>query len=157
MNKCNLALLIVASIFPCTLSAEGITTVNGKGVPNGTSNDPSYLEWLKPTKETNYGVHPENPILIGGIAEGAGHTWSAQYFSSLLGPNKEPVTFERIGVCCAFKTNQKIFETVGLKKGFLDVYQVQIKNSDLKKVYVSIYEEGNIYAPSGFTTRGKKP
>jgi len=136
----------------------GITkSPSGKGVPNGSSSDEFYLEWLVPTTESDYGFTKAKPIAVGGFLEGKGSRWSAQYFSSLLGPNGEPTSFERVGSCCAFViTDPKLVEA-GFSTGFLDTYRVTIEGvAEPVIIYVTLYSESRIYAPKGFTTRGKK-
>jgi len=136
----------------------GLLTVDEskKGLPNGNSENPDYLDWLEPTDDKEYGVTPEKPIEIGGLLEGAGNHWSSQYFSSILGPNGEKTEFERISTCCPFVVTNEAISKQGLKTGLLDVYLLSVANSNQKvRVYVSLYSEGKIYAPKGFTTRGK--
>jgi hypothetical protein len=139
-------------------SGEGLTVAeNGKGIPNGSSREDNYLEWLKVSDDSDYGYSIEKPIQIGGFLEGHGNHWSSQYFRSLLGPNGEATTFERIKSCCAFKLNDPKYSTEGIKVGYLDAYKVTIEGAEPVTIYVSLYAEEQIFAPKGFTTRGNKP
>lgn len=133
-----------------------LTESDGKGVPNGNSLASEFLDWLEPTDDPLYGVVPEKPILIGGYLEGRGGTWTAQYFSSILGPNGEQTEFERVGTCCAFSlTDQRLLD-IGRKAGLLDVYQLVIPSTGVStKVYVSIYEEGDVFILKGYAGRLK--
>ncbi|MGY0653050.1 hypothetical protein ACW7GZ_14565 [Luteimonas sp. A537] len=132
-------------------------SADGKGSPNGSSADEKYLSWLVPTQDQGYGYTKTKPVQIGGFLEGAGHSWSGQYFASLLGLGGEPTHFERVGSCCGFTLADERFVAKGLKVGFLDVYDVVIGDSPPVKIYVSLYGEERIHAPAGFTTRGAGP
>lgn len=158
-----LLLLFTLALYPTVLLASGdpqdegpvgITkSSNGRGVPYGSSGDKDFLPWLKPTEDTDYGYSKEKPVEIGGFLEGRGNDWPAQYFSSLLGPNGEPTAFERVKSCCAFTaTNPKIIEA-GIKVGFLDEFVITIEGQAPVHVYVTLYSEGKIWAPKGFTVR----
>jgi hypothetical protein len=158
-----LVLLLAVSLYPHpALSSEnpqdgGITAItkssDGRGVPFGSSTDKSFLPWLKPTDDPSYGYSMDKPIEIGGFLEGRGNDWPAQYFSSLLGPNGEPTTYERVKSCCAFAvTNPKIVEA-GIKTGFLDQFKVTIDGQEPVYLFVTLYTEGKILAPKGFTVR----
>ncbi|MGY0560646.1 hypothetical protein ACW7G2_08000 [Luteimonas sp. A277] len=130
---------------------------DGKGSPSGSSTDEKYLTWLVPTEDQEYGYTKTKPVQIGGFLEGAGHSWSGQYFASLLGPAGEPIHFERVGSCCGFALDDEKFVAEGFKVGFLDVYDVVVGDSPPVRIYVSLYGEERIYAPEGFTTRGAGP
>jgi hypothetical protein len=139
-------------------AASSLTTDKAqKGIPNGSSNSSNYLDWLEQTEDEQYGIDSSKPIEIGGFLKGTGNSWSAQYFSSLLGPDGEQTEYERIGTCCSFKvTDQEIIDQ-GFEHGLIDMYKVKISgNIKAIKVYVTHYSEGDIYAPYGFSVRGKK-
>lgn len=162
-----LLLLIAAAFYP-TISvssneqAEGASTgitrsSTGRGVPYGSSADERFLPWLKASDDPGYGYTTDKPIEIGGLLEGRGNDWSSQYFSSLLGPSGEPTEFERVKSCCAFVLeNPKIIDA-GFKAGFLDKFKVTVEGQEPVYLYVTLYAEGKISAPKGFTTRGKTP
>ncbi|MBU2986650.1 hypothetical protein KO528_14900 [Saccharophagus degradans] len=163
MSRLGLALSVaVLACASCALNSPtsqeylSITQTSDKGIPNGTSLASEYLDWLEPTDDPLYGFIPEKPILIGGYLEGRGGTWTAQYFSSILGPNGEQSKFERVGTCCAFRLEDKRLLDAGRSAGLLDVYELVIPSTGMsKKVYVSIYEEGDIYILNGYTGRSK--
>ncbi len=135
---------------------SGVTvSSSGHGIPYGTSAGKDYLPWLKPTNDPEYGYSKSKPIEIGGFLEGRGNDWPDQYFSSLLGPNGEPTSFERVGSCCAFETKNPKIVQAGMKVGFLDVFKVTILGREPVLIYVTLYSEGRISAPKGFTTRGR--
>ena len=138
------------------VGSTGITTADGLGIPNGTSSGKDYLPWLKATDDADYGYTKEKPVEIGGYLEGMGNTWPSQYLSSLLGPNGEATSFERVKSCCRFAvTNPKILAD-GVKVGLLDVFKVTVEGKPPVLIYVTLYSEGIISAPKGFTTRGKQ-
>ena len=162
------ALVSAAALFIAAMSAAstapdapkdeivGTTkSASGHGIPYGTSSDKTFLPWLKPTTDPEYGYSKSKPVEIGGFLEGRGNNWSAQYFSSLLGPNGESTTFERVGSCCAFQLTDPKFVEDGMKVGLLDVFKVTVQGREAVYIYVTVYSEGKIAAPSGFTTRGK--
>jgi hypothetical protein len=167
LNHLIFLFLITAASFSCSHVDEkavkptelsGITKSGaGLGIPNGSSAGESYLEWLVPSDKADYGYTKENPVEIGGLLEGMGNAWPTQYFSSLLGPNGEPTRFERVKSCCGFEVRNPKILAEGIKVGFLDVYRVTIEGKEPVYIYMSLYSEERIFAPMGFTTRGKKP
>lgn len=127
---------------------------DGRGIPFGSSTDGPFLTWLKPTDDSDYGYVQEKPVEIGGFLEGMGNEWPAQYFRSLLGPNGEATSFERVKSCCGFEVkNPKIIEA-GIKVGFLDQFKVTVEGKTSIYIYVTLYTERKVSAPKGFTTRG---
>ena len=156
----TLAALVASAAGPSTSTAlapgEGLTSSpTGKGLPNGSSSEEDYLDWLVPTQDPEYGYSKDKPVQVGGLLEGAGAPWSAQYLRSLLGPDGQATSFERVKSCCAFGVSDPKLVAAGVKVGFLDVYKVTVDNAPPVLIYVSVYEAGKIFAPKGFRTRGK--
>jgi hypothetical protein len=134
---------------------QAVTTdAAGRGSPNGSSADPDFIDGLTVSAEPAYGSQ-EWPVTVGGFLGGNGHQWSKQYFASLLGPNGEPTTYERVGSCCRFEVDDPKLLADNIRSGFLDVYEVRIGDGEPVRLYVSLYHEYKIFVPPGFTPRRK--
>lgn len=101
------------------------------------------------TQDETYGYTQENPIKVGGVMD-SGPENERKFLNALLGPNGEKVTYNRRGSCCPFKTPNGIIE----KSGLLDIYEVKIEGTGtVVKLYLNMYDKGNLYIPVGFTAR----
>lgn len=96
--------------------------------------------------DSTYGFTSKNPVNVGGGFE-SGARNQQRYLNALRGPGGQPVTYERRGSCCMFKTAH------GLNgMGLLDAYLVSWEgNAKPKVLYLNLYDEGWLKAPKGFT------
>jgi len=109
----------------------------------------SLIDQFQPQpSEEGYGLNPETPVEIGGVADGPSRTYA--YFSRLGTTDGHSVTVKRLGSCCRFKTPNA---SVGIH-GLLDKYELTVEGSPLLLiVYVNIYDEGNVLPVEGFILR----
>jgi hypothetical protein len=95
------------------------------------------------SKDKKYGYQSSHKtaIKVGKVENGYA------FLSALLGPNGEPVRFQRLGSCCRFKS-----ETADFGYGFLDEYEVYYQGLDRPMVlYINGYEYETPQCPVGFT------
>jgi len=102
-----------------------------------------------PSPATPYGYSPETAIKVGGgFGEGSHRTYG--FLNALTGPRGEPVHYFRIGTCCEFKTPNSPFDGAAL----LEVYDVTVEGSSTaRRLYFNWYDSGDLWAPSGFTSK----
>jgi len=123
-------------------------TRDGVGYPNGGSYGPCF-ELVEMAPLPTYGYSPEEPIRVGGVAEEVGPRREQLYLNALLGPEGQPVRYERRGSCCHFETANSPF---GL--GLLDVYDVTWDGAEEPVVlYLDMYDSGDLYIPRNLTAR----
>jgi hypothetical protein len=126
----------------------GLTTQDGKGVPNGRSDsEMPFIQASMPlSTDSHYGYTVENPIKVGPRTAARVHIL---YLNSLRGPNGEPIEYERLGSCCKFETKNSAFGA-----GLLDMYRITFDGTSKELVlYVNMYDPGPPQLPMGFTQR----
>lgn len=98
------------------------------------------------SEDGSYGFTKENPINVGNM-ENSGPKNERRFLNALMGPNKEPITYEREGSCCPFKTKNGLFDDTG----YLDKYVITYEG--LKKpiiLYINMYDSDTLKIPVGF-------
>ena len=97
---------------------------------------------------SGYGVSENSPVAIGG-GFGEGSTRTYQYLNTLRGPHGEPVSYNRVGTCCPFKSPNSPFGG----EAVLEVYEVTWQGlPEPKRLYFNWYEQGDIFLPVGFSS-----
>ncbi len=97
--------------------------------------------------DDSYGYTEQNPVKVGGAKQNQGPSNERRFLNALLGPGGEPVTYQRQGSCCPFKTRNGM-----MGSGLLDRYEVTYEG--LKKpliIYINMYDTAELKAPKGFT------
>jgi hypothetical protein len=119
--------------------------------PDGNSGDEPYVELNVVAHDGTYGYTRENPIKVGGDFVSVPRI-QRMFLNSLYGPDGELITYERVGSCCPFKTENGFF---GI--GLLDIYR--IRYSGLKRrviLYLNMYDYEEPKVPCGFSVRSPK-
>lgn len=129
---------------PPTTSTDILATTNSPARAQGHD----YFLLTSISDDKTYGVTAENPINVGGGYE-TGVQNQRTYLNSILGPNGEPIRYQRLGSCCSFRTSNN---EMGL--GMLDQYQVTWEGQRKPVVlFINLYDEGPLEAPKGFSLR----
>lgn len=149
--KITACIAIVGFVVSCktnpTQESEILSTikVNGQTPQYTSNNNLPFFILLTTSEDDSYGLIPEKPINVGvGAAE------QHKYMNSLAGPNGEPISYTRLGACCAFADNN-----LPSGVGFLDIYQVTYEGaSEPVNLYLNLYhQDEKLYLPVGFTLR----
>ncbi|WP_105167847.1 hypothetical protein [Pseudoalteromonas sp. T1lg23B] len=100
------------------------------------------------SSDPEYGYSASKPIELGGFLIGSKYHGShVEYFESLMGPNGEQVTVQRIGSCCPFEDSSMPFGG-----GLLDKYQLSYEGiPEPVVIHVNLYKFNKPMAPKGFT------
>ncbi len=127
----------------------GKTSVEGKGIPYGTSESGArYKKLAIVSDDPTYAFTEENPVKVGGGALGDGPANERKYLNALRGPNGEVIEYERQGSCCFFETGGDPFG------GLLDMYSVTYEGlEEPVTIYINMYDPGVQMVPVGFTAR----
>jgi tetratricopeptide (TPR) repeat protein len=120
-----------------------------------TTETHTILRLTKTATSDNYGFSPENPVKVGfGPDGGAGN--NKVYLNLLRDPMGNPITYERLGSCCAYKSKNALIGGIAL----LDHYEIKYFNEKGKKakasVYISFYDYEEPQILKGFKTVGQK-
>ena len=101
---------------------------------------------LQYSQDTTYGFSPGKPVLVGGVLEGIGPSRERLFLNALTGPGAEPVSYRRLGSCCAFKTPNGFGGG-----GHLDMYEIIYDGlATPRLLYLNMYDEGEVFVPVGF-------
>lgn len=104
---------------------------------------------LEVSLDPSYAVSQANPVNIGGFLDGSAPSRTRAYFTSLQGPQGEPVTYWRYGRCCPFQARNGMSG-----QSLLDTFGVSYEGRSTPiVVYVNIYDIGPVKAPMGLTLR----
>lgn len=96
-------------------------------------------------QDANYGYDEDYPINIGFLTENYAVSQIEAYLNALVQKDASKINFTRIDDCCPFPT-----KTNSLGVGTLWVYEFYLKeDSQPKKLYINIYERGEILCPKG--------
>lgn len=95
-----------------------------------------------------YGFSETNPILVGSLGGDSPVANEHLYLRRLRGPEGQPVSYQRLGSCCAFPSPNGLFGDSGL----LDHYVVSYEGlAHPLSLYLDMYDPGEVRAPLGFT------
>lgn len=130
---------VLASLLLACASAPGAAPARKKPlVPNP--------HFANPVGE--YGFSETNPILVGGLGGESPAANEHLYLTRLRGPEGQPVSYQRVGSCCAFPSPNGLFGDSGL----LDQYLVSYEGlAHPLSLYLDMYDPGEVRAPLGFT------
>lgn len=99
------------------------------------------------SKDDSYGLTSDNPVHVGGVADGVGPASERAYLDQLRGPNGETIEYVRTGNCCSFDTPRGF-----LGKGLLDIYEIAYEGLEKPiSIYINMYDYDPPKAPTGFT------
>lgn len=103
------------------------------------------LSEMAPDK--TYGYSEDNPIIVGDGDLRNGAVNEHMYLRGLAGPDGSPISYRRIGSCCAFETPNGFGGS-----GLLDKYEVHVQGKAKPVIlYLDFYRQGPLYIPHGFT------
>jgi tetratricopeptide (TPR) repeat protein len=113
----------------------------------------SILSLNKTAEDKNYGYTENDPIKVGtGPNGGPGN--QRTYLDLLRDPQGKPITYNRVGSCCAYKSKYGIMNTA-----LLDKYEITFRNDkDIEEkviVYISMYDYEELKIIHGFKTIAK--
>lgn len=100
------------------------------------------------TPSDDYGYSEADPIKVGTENINDGPTNQRAYLDLLTGPNGEDISYERLGSCCEFETENSPFGG-----GLLDRYEIEYEGLEQPIVlYLNMYDpdpDGIAQAPKG--------
>jgi hypothetical protein len=119
----------------------------GRGWPSGASDPVNHTVLQEVSADPTYGFTEANPVKVGGALEQEGSRNQQLFLNALLGPNGEPITYQRRGSCCPFPTPHGF-----AGRGLLDVYEITYPGSaDPVVLFLNMYDYDPPKAPRGFS------
>ncbi len=101
----------------------------------------------KSAADSEYGYSEKSPVKVGGgFGKGSDNTY--KFLNALLGPNAEVVQYDREGTCCSFETENSPFGS-----GLLEVFSIQYKGGEKKRLYFNWYDESELLIPARLTAK----
>ncbi len=101
------------------------------------------------SSDKKYGYDKDYPINLGFENEKKSESNVAFFFNALLGKKGEKFTYEKVESCCPFPTKRN---TMGA--GSLDIYEISFEGNPKKiRLYITIFERGNVLCPVGFSIK----
>jgi len=101
------------------------------------------------SKDKRYGYDKNYPINVFYRNSKDESINQQRFLNALAGPNGEKIFFKKIDSCCPFPTAKS-----DMGAGFLDIYEVTwIGQKKPVRLYLNIYEKGQLLVPVGFTIK----
>lgn len=152
INKAAILLLGLLALAGCETARTKRPPVYGGGAVSeglyekgGSENLPFLVE--ETSRDETYGYSADNPVRVGG-GRAAGARNQQRYLNALLGPDGQPITYERRGSCCPFKTRRGL----GDNDGQLDIYTLSWRGQKAPvTLYLNMYARADLKAPMGLT------
>lgn len=101
------------------------------------------------SQSEEYGYSEDNPVKVGTENLNDGPANERAYLDLLTGPNGEEISYNRLGSCCEFETENSPFGG-----GLLDRYEIEYEGLEEPIIlYINMYDpdpDGVVQAPEGF-------
>ncbi len=137
-------ILLLSFSFCALLACTGKKNLSRATILNGEA-----FLLTETSPDPDYGYTEAKPIMVGGVTTDEGPLNERRFLNSLLGPEGDPVYYERTGSCCDFET-----ENGFMGYGLLDVYEVDYEGLEEPiTLYINMYDAGPLYIPVNFTAR----
>ena len=99
----------------------------------------SILHLTRTADNDGYGFTPEHPVLVGKGPE-SGPNNVRTYLELLRDVNGKPLKYERIGTCCAYKSDHALFGKEALEEKYEITYTADNGTAKKAFVYLSFYD-----------------
>jgi hypothetical protein len=145
MKKFLLTGLVALALGSCISTKNTIKNIDDKAVMPAINKTNEFI-LTETSTDKKYGYDADYPVNLGFMKFETAEINVKRYFGALTGPEGEQVTYTKVDTCCPFPT-----EKYNMGAGLLDIYEVTWKGlHQPKRIYVNLYEKGQILAPQGF-------
>jgi len=139
-------LLVLGSA--CTSTRNTIKNIDDTVLMPALSKEKTFIITEVSTNK-KYGYDQDYPVNLGFTPYQTAEINVKRYFGALSGPNGEKLTYNKVDSCCPFPSKKN-----DMGAGILDIYEVKWEGlAEPKRIYVNLYEKGQIVAPMGFGIR----
>ncbi|GGB80460.1 2-dehydro-3-deoxyphosphooctonate aldolase [Flavobacterium suaedae] len=140
-----LTALVMAVTTSCISTKLTIKNIDDKARMPALSKEKTFV-LTKISKDAKYAYDPDYPVNLGFLPVQNADVNIKRYFGALTGPAGQEISYERIDSCCPFPSEKN-----NMGAGILDIYEVTWQGlKEPKRIYINLYERGEIIAPSGF-------
>lgn len=148
MKKFLLLSCAAVALTSCISTKNTIKNIDDKAVMPQLTQDKVFVI-TEISKDEKYGYDADYPVNLGFMKFETAEINVKRYFGALTGPNGEQVTYTKVDTCCPFPTDK-----YNMGAGLLDIYEVTWQGLAIpKRIYINLYEKGQIAAPQGFGSR----
>ena len=148
MKKYLLLPCLALALTSCISTRNTIKNIDDKAVMPALSKEKTFVI-TEVSKEEKYGYDADYPVNLGFMKFETAEINVKRYFGALTGPEGQAVTYNKVDTCCPFPTQK-----FDMGAGLLDIYEVTWSGLALpKRIYINLYEKGEIVAPQGFGIR----
>ena len=101
------------------------------------------------SKDKKYGYDMDYPINVFYRNAKEIALNEERFLNALAGPKGEKITYTKLESCCPFPTKRS-----EMGAGFLDIFEIKWEGQkNTVKLYMNIYEKGELLVPLGFTLK----
>ncbi|TRW23365.1 2-dehydro-3-deoxyphosphooctonate aldolase [Flavobacterium zepuense] len=145
MKKYLLLPFLVLAVIACTSTRNTIKNIDDNAVMPALTKEKNFVI-TETSSDKNYGFDQDYPINLGFMPYQSAEINVKRYFGALSGPDGEKLTYNKVDSCCPFPSKR-----TDMGAGILDIYEVKWDGlTEPKRIYINLYEKGNILAPIGF-------
>lgn len=150
MNKSSFLLTFAIAIITISCVSTGTALKNvDDNAPIPTLNKDNTFKLTEYSKDKMYGYEPDYPINVFFSNSKDENLNATRFLNALAGPNGEKITYTKLESCCPFSTKRS-----EMGAGFLDIYELQWEGqSKPVKLYLNIYEKGQLLVPVGLSIK----
>lgn len=148
MNKTLAFLCLLLLSVSCVSTKSTLKNVDDNApIPKLTKENTFLL--TEHSKDKRYGYDKNYPINVFYRNTKDESINQQRFLNALAGPNGEKIFFKKVDSCCPFPTAKS-----DMGAGFLDIYEVTwVGQKKPVRLYLNIYEKGQLLVPVGFTIR----
>ncbi len=140
--------LLFLSLVSCISTKSTLMNVDNNA-PNPKLTKQNNFVLTEVSIDSKYGFDKDYPVNVFYRNSNDEEINCNRFLNAISGPNGEPITFKKTGICCPFPS--KNINTGG---GFLAVYEISYEGLKSPKIlYINIYEKGLLMSPIGFTIK----
>jgi hypothetical protein len=148
MKKILLLSFTVLAFASCTSTRNTIKNIDDAAKMPALSKEKTFVI-VAISKDKKYGYDQDYPVNLGFLPYQTAEMNVQRYFGALTGPKGEKLSYTKVDTCCPFPSKRN-----DMGAGLLDVYEVTWQGlAEPVRIYVNLYEKGEIVAPYGFGIR----
>lgn len=146
-------ILLISGLFlmlttSCISTRNTIKNIDDTAVIPALSKEKTFII-TEISSNKKYGYDQDYPVNLGFLPIQSAEINVKRYFGALSGPNGEKLTYNKVDTCCPFPSKKN-----DMGAGVLDIYEITWEGlAEPKRIYINLYEKGQVLAPKGFGIR----
>lgn len=148
IQKSTFFTLIFVVLTSCISTKSTLMNVDNNA-PNPRLTKENTFVLTEINTDSKYGYDKDYPVNVFYRNSNDEEINCNRFLNAISGPNAEPITFKKTGICCPFPS-----KNINNGGGFLAVYEISYEGLKNPKIlYINTYEKGLLLAPIGFTIK----